>query len=66
MEPDGNYGFHTIEALLGWGEESWSLVHMQLDSKVYLHIHLYSKLFNDTVSEVRNSLRVSSLGVQDH
>lgn len=26
-EPDGNYGFHVIVGLLGWGEESWSLVH---------------------------------------
>lgn len=62
VDDDGNYGFRTIATLLGWGEESWSLIRTQLNTQVHQHPKLFSSLFYDTVSEVRNALRVEHLG----
>lgn len=45
VEPYGNYGFNDIGTLLGWGEDSWSLVRMKLDSEVYPNKLMYSKMF---------------------
>ena len=33
VEPYGNYGFNDIATLLGWGEDSWSLVRIPRCSK---------------------------------
>lgn len=63
VELDENYSFRAIVDVLGWGEKSWFLVRTQLDGEVYQHHQFYSKVFYDTVSEVRGSLRVGSLGV---
>ena len=30
VKADGNCGYHSIAALLGMGEDSWSLVHNEL------------------------------------
>jgi len=30
VKADGNCGYHAIDALLGMGEDSWSLVHNHL------------------------------------
>ncbi|XP_058726381.1 uncharacterized protein LOC131597721 [Vicia villosa] len=62
---DGNCGFRFITALPGWGEESWSLIRTKLDTQVHQHSDLFSKLFYDNVSIVKNVLRVEHLGVQD-
>lgn len=48
VDNDGNYGFCTIDAQLGRGEESWNLVRAHLDTQVRQHHKLYSKLFYDT------------------
>ena len=61
---DGNCGFRAIAALLGWGEKSWTLIQTQLDTQIHQLPKLFSKLFYDTVDEVRNSLKVEHLGVQ--
>ncbi|XP_058742934.1 uncharacterized protein LOC131615792 [Vicia villosa] len=65
VRKDGNCGFRAIAALLGMGEQSWPLVREQLDVEVYQHHQLYSKVFHDTISNVRSSLQVDSLGPQD-
>ncbi|XP_004509893.1 uncharacterized protein [Cicer arietinum] len=61
---DGNCGFCATIALLGWTEESWSLVRSQLDKEIHLHQDLYSNVFYDSVESVRNSLKISGLGAQ--
>lgn len=66
VEANENYGFRAIRSLLEWGEESWSLYQTQLDGKVDLNSYLYSKVFYDIVYEVKSSLQISSMGVQDH
>lgn len=60
---DGNCSFRTIETLLGWDEESQPLIQTQLDTQVHQHPKLFSNLFYDTISTVRNMLRVKHLGV---
>lgn len=40
-----NCGFRVIAAILGWGEDSWSLGRMLLDTQVHQHPQLYFKLF---------------------
>ncbi|XP_058734041.1 uncharacterized protein LOC131605735 [Vicia villosa] len=61
VEPDGNCGFFCISSALGW--ESYD-VWMHLDTQIHQYEELFSKLFYDTVSYVRNSLLVKHLGVQ--
>lgn len=63
MDDDGNCDFRAIAILLGWGEESWSLVRTQLDTQVHQHPKLFTNLFYDTVYEVINALKVEHLGV---
>lgn len=36
VKADGNYDFRAIGDLLVMGEESWSLVHIQLNGDVFL------------------------------
>ncbi|XP_050876316.1 uncharacterized protein LOC127080021 [Lathyrus oleraceus] len=52
------------KTLLGWGEESSSLVWTHLDTKVYQHYQLYSNLLYDIIPKVKSVLPVASLGVQ--
>ncbi|KAI5445618.1 hypothetical protein KIW84_013729 [Lathyrus oleraceus] len=61
---DGNCGFWVIATLLGWGEKSWPLIRTHLDTQVHQHPQLFSNLFYDTVSIVKNVLRVEHLGMQ--
>ncbi|XP_058742955.1 uncharacterized protein LOC131615809 [Vicia villosa] len=65
VDDDGNCGFRAIGALLEMGEESWPLVREQLDVEVSQQQQLYSKVFHDTISSVRSSLKVDSLGPQN-
>ncbi|KAH1199039.1 hypothetical protein GmHk_18G052490 [Glycine max] len=45
---DGNYGYRSISALLGIGEDSWSLVHNQLDKELGKCSDDYINLFGGT------------------
>lgn len=41
------------------------MIWTQIDGDVYQNYHLYSKVLYDTISEVRSSLQVFDLGVQE-
>lgn len=49
MGKDGNYGFRAIVALLGWDEESRSLVRIQIDIEFYQHRQIYPNVFYGTL-----------------
>ena len=73
VKADGNCGYRAIAALLGMGEESWSLVrnhlHKELTSwsKVYINLvggiekfeELKCSLLVDDLSKVRNFIIMS-------
>jgi len=48
VKADGNYGYRSISALLGIGEDSWSLVHNQLDKELGKCSDDYINLFGGT------------------
>ncbi|CAL5196262.1 unnamed protein product [Lathyrus oleraceus] len=56
--------FVLLELYLDKVKSPDHLVQTQLDGEVYQHHQLPSNVLYDTVSKVRNSLRVASLGVQ--
>ncbi|XP_058782846.1 uncharacterized protein LOC131657468 [Vicia villosa] len=62
VDDDGNYSFCCVSASLGWEENSCPLVRRQLDSHIHQNADLFSRLFYDTVSEVRKTLEVTHLG----
>ncbi|KAL5123967.1 Protein FAR1-RELATED SEQUENCE 6 [Glycine soja] len=48
VKADGNYGYRSIAALLGMGEDSWSLVHNELIKELGKWSHEYMHLFGGT------------------
>ena len=48
VKEDGNCGYRSIVALLGMGEESWSMVHNELIKELGKWSHDFIKLFGGT------------------
>ncbi|KAH1242735.1 hypothetical protein GmHk_07G020006 [Glycine max] len=46
VKVDGNYGYRSIAALLGMGEDSWPLVHNELIKELGRWSHEYMNLFS--------------------
>ena len=65
VKADGNYGYQEIAALLGMGEESWSLVrnhlHKELISWSEENINLLSGI--ERFEELKHSLLVNRLSM---
>ena len=63
VKADGNCGYHAIAALLGIGEDSWSLVRNHLLKELDKWSDEYIKLFRgkDRFEELRMSLLVDGL-----
>ncbi|KAH1209846.1 hypothetical protein HKD37_15G043184 [Glycine soja] len=63
VKADGNCGYQSIIALLGMGEDSWSLVHNHLLKELAKWSDDYIKLFGDIdrFEELRRSLLVDGL-----
>jgi len=63
VKADGNCEYRSIVALLGMGEDSWSLVHNQLLKELAKWSNDYINLFGDTdkFEELRRSLLVDGL-----
>ncbi|KAH1193930.1 hypothetical protein GmHk_19G054847 [Glycine max] len=59
VKADGNYGYQSIAALLGMGEDSWPLVHNELITELGRWLHDYINLFGGT--ERFKQLRLSLL-----
>ena len=60
VKVDGNYGYRSIDALLGMGEESWSMVRNELIKELGKWLHDYINLFGCTqrFEQLRMSLHV--------
>ncbi|KAH1253373.1 hypothetical protein GmHk_04G010061 [Glycine max] len=60
VKVDGNYGYRSIDALLGMGEESWSMVRNELIKELGKWLHDYINLFGGTqrFEQLRMSLHV--------
>ena len=59
VKADGNYGYQSIAALLGMGEDSWPLVHNELITELGRWLQDYINLFGGT--ERFKQLRLSLL-----
>lgn len=65
VKSDGNYGFIVIASLHGHGEDGWPMVRRDLENEIKgSKSSLYEKLFGSRLSEVTESLMISSLGSQ--
>jgi len=62
---DGHCGYHAIVGLLGMGEESWVVVHMNLYKEVTQFRTEYIDLFggDDRFEYLKNSLLVDRLSM---
>ena len=60
VKADGNCGYRSIAALLGMGEDSWSLVRNELIKELGRWLHDYTNLFDGTkrFKQLRLSLLV--------
>jgi len=65
VKADGNYGYRSIVAVLGMGEDSWSLVHNHLLKELGKWSDDYIKLFGgtDRFEELRRFLFVDGLSM---
>nr|XP_012573989.1 uncharacterized protein LOC105852553 [Cicer arietinum] len=61
VKADGNYGYRVIAALLGHGEEYWSIVRRKLYTEIKSKLDLYVALFKERLQEVTDSLLVTEL-----
>ena len=65
VKADGNYGYRSIVAVLGMGEDSGSLVHNHLLKELGKWSNEYINLFGGTerFEELRRSLLVDELSM---
>ena len=65
VKADGNCGYRAIAALLGMGEDSWSLVRNHLLKEHVKWSHEYINLFGDIdrFEELKRSLLVDGLSM---
>ncbi|XP_073223344.1 protein FAR1-RELATED SEQUENCE 8-like [Cicer arietinum] len=61
VKADGNCGYRAIAALLGYGEEYWSIIRRQLYTEIKSKPDLYAALFKERLQEVTESLLVTEL-----
>ena len=47
VQPDGHCGFRAIAALIGYGEEGWSQVRLELMEEIQQNKNLYDQLYPD-------------------
>jgi len=65
VKADGNCGYRAIAALLGMGEESWSLVHKHLHKELTSWLEKYINLLGDIerFEKLKCSLLVDGLSM---